>query len=84
MWKEREPRESSRILRRRGLSRQVARRARRNGVRFGSVRARILILSNAPLRAKRRRKKSNFFIFRHWERYQCWKIKMATRKIVIP
>ena len=63
MWGEREPRESSRILRGPGLSRKVARRAHSNGDRFGSVRGRVLILSIAPLRTKRSTPKNVTFLF---------------------
>ena len=78
MWGELAPRARSRILQGLGWSRKMARRGHNNGDRFGWVRARVLILSIASLRAKRSTNKSNFFIFQHWDRYQCWKIKMAT------
>ena len=81
MWGEREPPASSRILQGLGLSRKMGRRGHSNGDRFGSVRARVPIVSIASLRPKRSTKKSNFFIFQHWDRYQCWKIKMATSNI---
>ena len=57
MWGEREPPASSRILQGLGLSRKMARRGHSNGDRFGSVRARVPIVSIASLRPKRSTKK---------------------------